>query len=73
MSNRPWTLLKSHERAELWRQDRLDPAGDPVIIYRGSTFMRLPNGERRQTPESHAFGTLAEGEAWFEAEIGKHY
>jgi hypothetical protein len=70
MTNRPWTLLKSHPKAELWRQDRLDPGGNPVTLYRGSTFLKLPGGERRKTPEDPAFGTLAEGEAWFAAVTG---
>ncbi len=55
----------SHPRAELWRQDRNDPSGNPVSIYRGSTFLQLPNGERRMTPVDLSFRTLAEGEAWF--------
>jgi hypothetical protein len=71
MPNRPHTVLKQHEKAELWRQDRLDPSGNPVSIYYGATFIRLPNGERRQTPDKPAFSSAAQGEAWYEAEIKK--
>lgn len=70
MSTRPWTLLKSHARAELWRQDRLDPSGNPVSLYRGSTFIELPGGERRKTPDNAVFRTLADGEAWFSLKTG---
>ena len=64
MTGRPWTLLQRHEKAELWRQDRLDPGGNPVAIFHGSTFMEI-GGQRRQTPERPTFSSQAEGEAWF--------
>lgn len=68
MSSRPWTLMKSHAKAKLWRQDRTDPSGRPITHFRGATFMKMPNGEFVQTPEDPLFGTLAEGEAWFDAQ-----
>lgn len=71
MSSRPWTILKQHEKAELWRQDRLDPAGNPVTVYKGATFLRLPGGERRQTPDAPNFSTQAEGEAWFAQKVAQ--
>lgn len=63
--NLPWTILARHERAELWQQDRLDPGGNPVTLWRGATFLRLQGGERRQTPEAPLFRTREEGEEWF--------
>lgn len=71
MSTRPWTLLKSHHKAELWKQDRPDPAGNPTTVYRGATFMTLPGGVRRQTPDAPNFGTQAEGEAWFAFKVAQ--
>jgi hypothetical protein len=66
MARGRWTLLRQSEKAELWQRDLLDPSGSPVTLFEGSTFVRLANGERRQTPDRPSFSSLAQGEAWFE-------
>ena len=68
-TERPWTILKKEGLFELWRQDRPDPAGSPIVIYRGTVFMMV-GGERRQTPEQPTFTDLAKAEAWFNAKVG---
>jgi hypothetical protein len=66
MPSRAWTLLRRHPKAELWRQDRQDPSGQPISIFRGSVFVELPGGERRKTPDDPIFSTFEEGAAWFD-------
>lgn len=64
MAARPWTILKSHPKAEIYRQDRLDPAGNPVSIFHGATFVEV-EGRRMQTPDRPSWGSQVEAEAWF--------
>ena len=59
-----WVLIGSSNERELYRWEKQTPDGEWAIMFRGKTYLDLPNGIRKETPEGPFFKDEAEGRIW---------